>query len=159
MQGRRKVVFLCSNLLNGPIMNDCGHFAYQPLLTFKPYHFKLNLANGPDKRDWVNLKNPAVRNCSGQQLHINAVITIASADVNFLFIWLHLVCLNNAVGVLLPFALRKWLQTMRIIVNKYTHISCLTLFCHWKSVGFLLGLPLHECYVSGFEITVNKYII
>lgn len=104
-------------------------------------------------------KNPAVRNCSSQQLHINAVITTVSADVNFLFIWLHLVCLNNPVGVLLPFALRKWLQTMRVIVYKHAHISCLTLFCQCKSVGFLLGLRQHECYVSGFEITVNKYII
>lgn len=88
-----------------------------------------------------------MRNCSSQQLHINAVITTASADVNFLFIWLHLVCLNSAVGVYVLFALRKWQQTMRLIGYKHAHISCLTFFCHRESAqisvsytGFLLVL-------------------
>lgn len=54
-QGHGKVVFFPPLSLykpfNGPITDDCGHFAYQLLLTSRPYHFKLNLANGPDERD------------------------------------------------------------------------------------------------------------
>lgn len=131
MQGQTEVMFFSFfyKPFNGAITDDCTHFAYQLLLTSKPYHFKLNLANGPDKR-LSQSKNPAVRNCSSQQLHINAVITSASADVNFLFIWLHLVCLSYRA--LRRFALRKCQQTMRVIGYKRAHITILTFYCHCK---------------------------
>lgn len=118
---------------NGPIINDGGHFAYQLLLPSKSYHLKLNLANWPDKRDWANLKTPVVRNCSSRQLHINTVITTASVDVNFLFIWLHLACLLGAVGVYIPFALRKWQQTKRANGYKLAYIGSVTFFCRCES--------------------------
>lgn len=53
MQGQTEVMFFSFlyKPFNGAITDDCAHFAYQLLLTSKPYHFKLNLANGPDKRD------------------------------------------------------------------------------------------------------------
>lgn len=99
VQGYKKFLFL-HKPFNGPIINDGSHFANQPLLPCKSYHLKLNLANWPDKRDCANLKTPAVRNCSRQQLHINAVIITASVDVHFPFVWLHLARRNRAVGVL-----------------------------------------------------------
>lgn len=69
------------------------------VITAQALSFKIKSSKLARQERLSQSKTPAVRNCSSQQLHINVVITKASVDVNFLFIWLHLVSLNGAVGV------------------------------------------------------------
>lgn len=95
--------FFLHNPFNRLIINGCGHFAYQLLLAPPHTHthtlsFKIKSGKLARQERLSQSKAPAVRDCSSLQLHINAAITTASVDVNFLFICLYLVGPNGAVG-------------------------------------------------------------